>query len=67
MAHRARFLTPGEASAALGISPSGVRWLSDTRQLRTTRTQTGRRLLLASDVERLRREREQRVNRARQG
>lgn len=67
MERRTRYLTPSEASAVLGISPSGVRWLSDTRRLRTTRTQTGRRLLLASDVERLRREREQGVNRARQG
>lgn len=60
MTHRVRYLTPSEASAVLGITPSGVRWLSDTRRLRTTKTRTGRRLLLARDVERLRRERERR-------
>lgn len=62
MALRSRFLTPGEAAAVLGISPSGARWMADTRQVRTMRTPSGRRLLSASDVERLRRER---VNQAR--
>ncbi len=55
---RGRLLV-GEAAARLGITPSGARWLADTRRVRTTRTPSGVRLLSAHDVERLRQEREQ--------
>jgi hypothetical protein len=53
----ARYLLPGEAAARLSITASGIRWLADTRKLRSTRTPTGRRLIDARDVERLLRER----------
>jgi DNA-binding transcriptional MerR regulator len=53
-------LLVGEAAARLGITPSGVRWLADTRLVRAIRTPSGVRLLSARDVERLRQEREQR-------
>jgi hypothetical protein len=54
----ALWLLPSEAAELLGITASGARWLVDTRQVRSTRTATGRRLISAVDVERLRRERE---------
>ncbi len=50
-----KWLTPGEAAERLGdITPSGIRWLADTRQVRSVRTPTGRRLISAADLERLR-------------
>ena len=52
------WLLPGEAATILRMTPSGVRWLADTGRVRSIRTATGRRLLSAVDVERLRRERE---------
>jgi excisionase family DNA binding protein len=55
----ARWLTPGEAAQRLGCSRSGVIWLADTRKVRTVRTESGRRLVSARDLERLQREREQ--------
>ncbi len=53
------WLTPTEAGRVLGVTASGVRWMADTRRLRGTRTPSGRRLISARDLERLRREREQ--------
>lgn len=59
------WITPSEAAAVLKISASGARWLVDTRQVRAVRTPSGRRLLSAADVERLRAEREaQKADRA---
>lgn len=59
------WLTPGEAAAVLNISASGARWLADSRQVRAVRTPSGRRLLSAADVKRLRAEREaQKADRA---
>lgn len=53
-----RWLTPSEAARKLGVSRSGVLWLVDTRKVHAFRTETGRRLVSARDLERLRRERE---------
>ncbi len=59
------WLLPTEAGRVLGISASGVRWLADTRRLRAIRTPSGRRLVSAMDLERLRRERKRRHERLR--
>jgi excisionase family DNA binding protein len=56
-----RWRVPGEAAKHLGLSRSGVLWLVDTGRLRAVRTETGRRLISARDLERLRQEREQRA------
>ncbi len=55
---RTRYLTPGEAASVLHMTRSGVVWLLDTRQLRGTRTATGRRLVSVRSVEKLAHERE---------
>jgi excisionase family DNA binding protein len=52
------WLLPGEAARRLGLSRSGVLWLADTRRLRAIRTESGRRLVSARDLERLKQERE---------
>ena len=64
MTRDSRFLTPGEAALRLGVSRSGAVWLADTQRVRAIRTPTGRRLLSARDVERLRIERAQRARTA---
>lgn len=46
-------LLVGEAAKRLGISVSGVRWLTDVGRIRCVRTSGGVRLLSARDVERL--------------
>lgn len=56
---RVTYLTPTEAARMLGISRSGVLWLVDTRRLRAVRTPSGRRLISARDVYRLKQVREQ--------
>jgi excisionase family DNA binding protein len=53
-----RYLLPREVARILGISPTGVRWLVDTRRLRATRTPGGVRLISAADLERIKRERD---------
>ena len=55
---RTPYLTPTETARVLGITSSGVRWLVDTRRLKAVRTPSGRRLIVARDLERLRRDRE---------
>lgn len=52
------WLTPGEAARRLGVTRSAAVWFVDTRRVRAVKTPTGRRLLSARDVERLRVERE---------
>lgn len=55
------WLSPGEAAERLGdVTASGVRWLMDTRRVRGIRTLSGRRLISASDLERLAEERRKR-------
>ena len=56
----AAYMTPAETARALRISRSGVLWMVDTRRLRAVRTDTGRRLVLRRDVERLCGERDKR-------
>jgi excisionase family DNA binding protein len=51
------WLTPGEAARRLGVSRSGAVWFVDTRRVKAVKTPTGRRLISARDVERLRAER----------
>ena len=55
-----RKLLVGEAAERLGITASGVRWLVDTGRIRSVRTPRGVRLCSSRDVERLRRERQER-------
>jgi excisionase family DNA binding protein len=55
---KAQYYTPAEAGEVLRLRPSTVRFLCDTRRLRAIRTASGRRLIPAGDLERLRRDRE---------
>ncbi len=54
---RQTMLLVSEAAKRLGISVSGVRWLTDVGRIRCIRTSGGVRLLSARDVERLATER----------
>ena len=49
----------GEAARDWKMSKSGARWFVDTGRVRAVRTPSGVRLIPASEVERVRREREE--------
>jgi DNA-binding transcriptional MerR regulator len=53
------FLVTSEAARELQVTPSTARWLANTGKLQVIRTANGTRIYLAADVERLKRERQE--------
>jgi DNA-binding transcriptional MerR regulator len=56
-ATKSDFMTTAETARELDITPSTVRYLENTKKLCALRTETGTRIFLRKDVERLKRER----------